>query len=60
MKPTRVMAVATLIVGSGLALQVARAQETRNSDPAGTNDHGVNGGNQANRPAAARSQRPWT
>ena len=33
MKPTRVMVVATLIVGSGLALQVARAQETRTPTP---------------------------
>jgi quercetin dioxygenase-like cupin family protein len=33
MKATRVMAVAILIVGNGLALQVARAQETRNPIP---------------------------
>ena len=45
MKTTRIMAVAVLIVGSGLALHVARAQQARN---------------QAHRPPAARSQRPRT
>ena len=58
MKTTRVMAAALLIVGNGLALYVARAQEAPKPTPTGTNDCWGNGGNQANRPPTARSECP--